>query len=195
MIETPTRIGMYLDEFIHKFDQDGPFELIDGEIVPKMPNVFGHTTVANRLSLFINMFTVPQKLGEAYIEGTVILPDALDRNWVKGSRIPDVLYVSQQRLTDYKAANPDWETRPLALIPDLVIEVVSPSDTYTEINKRVKRYLDDGVLMMWVFDPQGRTVVVHLPNTDQQTVLSGEAVLTGGAVIPGFEVSLKEIFG
>jgi Uma2 family endonuclease len=195
MTETLTRIGMSLEDFIRKFDQDGPFEILDGEIVPKMPNVFGHTTTANRIAFAINVFTIPQKLGEAFVEGTVIKPDSFDRNWVKGSRIPDVLYVSQERLNEYKDANPDWESRPLALIPDLVIEVVSPTDSYTETNKRVKRYLDDGVRLVWVMDPQERTIVIYVPNSAHQSTLSGEATLTGGEVIPGFEIALAEIFG
>jgi len=194
MTETLTRVGMSLEDFIRKFDEEGSFEILDGEIVPKMPNVFGHTTTANRIAFVINTFAIPKKLGEAFVEGTIIKPDSFDRNWVKGSRIPDVLYVSQERLNDYKDANPDWESRPLALIPDLVIEVVSPNDSYTETNKRVKRYLEDGVRLVWVFDPQERTIVIHVPNSDQQTTLSGEAKLTGGEVIPGFEIGLTEIF-
>ncbi len=194
MTETLTRIGMSLEDFINKFDEEGPFEILDGEIVPKMPNVFGHTEAANNIALFINIYALPKKLGKAYVEGTVIKPDSFDRNWVKGSRIPDVLYVSQERLNDYKDANPDWENRPLALIPDLVIEVVSPTDSYTEINQRVKRYLNDSVRLVWVMDPQERTIVIYVPNSDQQTTLSGEAKLTGGEVIPGFEVALTEIF-
>jgi Uma2 family endonuclease len=55
--------------------------------------------------------------------------------------------------------------------------------------------LDDGVRLVWVMDPQERTIVIYVPNSAHQSTLSGEATLTGGEVIPGFEIALAEIFG
>jgi Uma2 family endonuclease len=195
MTDTPVTIkGMSLEEFIRRSEQEGPFELIGGEIKPKMPTVFGHSEAANDLAFVINSYTLPRKLGKARVETTFIKPDDYDGNWVKGSRIPDVMYLTTERLEMYQQMTQDYKSKPLMIVPDLAIEIVSPNDSYTEINDKVARYLQDGVRLVWVIDPQVKTVTVHVPGTNQITLLSGEAVLTGGDVIPGFELKLTELF-
>ena len=59
-----TRIGMPLDEFIRRYDE-APFELIDGEIIPKMPTVSGHNQLAKRFFIALLPFE-QQRLGEVF---------------------------------------------------------------------------------------------------------------------------------
>ncbi len=182
---------MTLDEFIRRYDQEGPFEILDGEIVPKMPNVFGHSVVIKKV--FVALLPYEQQgYGEVFPETTFVLLDIAD--WVKGSRIPDLLFVSAGRLEAYRATRQDWQQKPLILVPDLVVEVVSPNDSYTEIGKRIVRYFEDGVRMVWVVDPQLKQVIVHVPDSDQQTKLSGNDVLTGGDVLLNFTLKLSDLF-
>lgn len=190
------KTGMSLQEFMQRWDEIGPFELINGEVVPVSPTkMFAHTTSANRLMYKINLFTLSSGIGEAFVEGTFITVPPTDPNWVKGSRIPDVMYISADRLSAYKQANPEWESHPLALVPDLVAEVISENDNYTEVMKKVAQYLRDGVRLLWLLEPETRTISVHRPGSKQVTILSGDDKLDGGDVIPGFEISLSEIFG
>jgi Uma2 family endonuclease len=58
----------------------------------------------------------------------------------------------------------------------------------------VKRYLNDGVKMVWVVDPQRREIAIHKPGSNQYTVLSGDAVLTAEDILPGFALKLSELF-
>ncbi|MBC7869484.1 MAG: Uma2 family endonuclease [Chitinophagaceae bacterium] len=108
--------------------------------------------------------------------------------------MPDVSFFAAERIAAYVAQTPEWKERPFALVPDMVVEVVSPNDHYSEIDEKVDVYLADGVRLIWVIDPQRRKATVHTPDSDQPLHLKGDAVLNGGDVIPGFEVLLPKLF-
>ena len=80
--------------------------------------------------------------------------------------------------------------------PDFVVEVVSPTDRYSEIATRVARYLNDGVRLVWVMDADSEppSVVVHMPGSDQPRRFTGNDVLSGGDVIPDFEIKVNDLF-
>jgi len=189
-----TKIGMSLDEFMEAA-QAQPFELINGERRIKLPNIFGHSKVIRLLFLLLYQFTQLKGEGEVYTETTFILPDRTDRNWVEGSRIPDLMVFTGQRIADYEAQNPDHNARPLALVPDLVIEVVSPNDKVSELDEKIDLYLLDGVRLIWVVDPQRRKATVYAPDMVQPHHLTVNGVLDGGDVLPGFTVKLVDVVG
>ena len=76
--------------------------------------------------------------------------------------------------------------------PDLVAEVVSPSDRATEVTGKALAWLDAGVSTVWVVDPENRTVTVY--RQDGVVVLRGGDVLDGGDVLPGFALPLEELW-
>lgn len=195
MTTTPTRVGMPLDEFIEAFNQQ-PFELIHGERVPKLPTgEYEHSDIIHIIFMAIVTFLAAHKLsGTARIETTFILPERQDANWVKGSRVPDMLFYAGNRLDDYLAGDPTRRKRPLALVPDLVVEVISPTDKYSEVNEKVQLYLLDGVRIVWVVDPQQRNVTIFTADNEQPTLLKGEAALDGADVLPDFRLPLDEVF-
>lgn len=182
------RIGMPMDAFIAA-QSEQPFELIDGERVPKMPTVSGHNEVAKRMFLALLPYE-QQGHGSVYFEATYVLTDS--PQWVKGSRIPDVMFVTTAKLTQFRQQTEDASSKPYILIPDLVIEVVSPTDSYSLIDERVTRYLNDGVSLIWVVDPQRKSVVVHTSAGQQR--LAQQDTLTGGDVLPGFTLAVSKIF-
>lgn len=187
--------ALSLDEFLRRYREEGPFEFVEGKVIPMTPTVFGHVAIANRLLLAISDYSLPKELGEAFTEAPFITSDPADPNWVKGARVPDLIYVEAGRLAAYKAGHPAWEDAPLALVPDLVVEIVSRNDRYSEIGAKVAGYLDDGVQTVWVVDPQRRTVAVHQRAADHHVILNDTQTLTGGEVIPGFEIPVARIFG
>jgi Uma2 family endonuclease len=128
--------------------------------------------------------------GEAFSEAPYVLVEA--KNWVKGSRVPEVMYCSAERLKAYREQVPDWKSKPLILVPDLVVEVVSANDRYTDIQSKVEVYQNDGVNLIWVIDPHRQKVIVHQGNL--QTILSVQDTLSGGEVVPGFEVPVADLF-
>jgi Uma2 family endonuclease len=185
-----TRIGLPMDEFIRRYDE-APFELIDGEIVPKMPTVSYHNRLSKRFFVAFLPFEA-QGLGEVFQEATYVLADSAQ--WVKNSRIPDVMFVSADKLAQFRRDVPDAHNKPYILVPDLVVEIVSPTDQYSEINRRVKRYLSDGVRLILIVDPDTREIAIHRQGSEQQTNLSGDAILTLEDVLPGFQMALQELF-
>jgi len=131
-----------------------------------------------------------KSLGEAYFEAAFVLTYQSD--WVTGSRVPDILFVHAERLAAYIAAHPNWEDMPLVLVPDLAVEVISTNDHYSDVDAKVDLYLDDGVETVWVVDPKQKTVTVR--GRDYYKKLKVGDVLTGGNVIPGFELAVEKIF-
>ncbi|MBC7809496.1 MAG: Uma2 family endonuclease [Burkholderiales bacterium] len=190
---TTTRIGMPLDEFNEAQNQQS-FELIEGERIPKLPNVFGHSKTIRALFRALDSFTHTNHLGEVFAETTFIKPENFDRFWVTGSRIPDMMFYSAERFANYEANTPQAEGNPLALVPDLVVEVISPSDKYSDIDKKVDIYLQDGVRLIWLLDFELRKAAVHAASRPQPLRLTGDAVLDGEDVIPGFQIVLSSLF-
>ena len=78
--------------------------------------------------------------------------------------------------------------------PDLIVEVVSPSDHYARIQKRVADYLEKEVRLIWVADPEDRSVTVYRPG-QRMVVLSENDALSGEDVLPGFSCKVAELFG
>jgi Uma2 family endonuclease len=188
-----TKIGMPMEEFIRLYDAEGPFELIDGERIPKMPNVAGHGEMVELLYQAIYLL----QLGKIIREMPFVL--SYTSNGVTGSRIPDLMYYVADRMNAYKEAHPDWRDKPYVLVPDLVIEVVSPTDNLSELEEKVNLYLLDGVRAVWVADRHKRRVSLHTLNTRDpfskiETHLKEGDTLSGGEIVPGFEIAVAKIF-
>jgi Uma2 family endonuclease len=192
-IQTKIVTGMSLEDFLESSSLH-PFELINGKQKLLMPTISIHSEIIRILFLALYLYAVETAAGEVFNETTFILPDPHNRNWVQGSRTPDVMLYSGTRLADYKAETPDWRKRPYALVPDLAIEVVSPTDRYSDIDEKIDVYLQDGVRLIWVIDPERRKVTIHAPDLENPLVLRGDANLTGGDLLPGFQIALATLF-
>jgi len=188
------KIGMPLDEFMEAVEAQ-PFELINGERRIKLPTVYRHSKVIKFLFRLLDAFVLKTLLGDVFAETTFIMPDKNDSNWVEGSRTPDLMVFSKGRIAAYEAQNPHGDDHPLALVPDLVIEVVSPTDKVVELDEKIDAYLLDRVRLIWVVDPQRRKATVYAPDMEQPLHLNVNGVLDGGDVLPGFTVKLVDIVG
>jgi Uma2 family endonuclease len=187
-----TKAGIAVDEFIRLYDEVGPFELIEGERIILHPPVFGHSHIGMLLTTALNTHGYVHQLGEAFHETAFVLTD--NPKWVKGSRVPDVLFIRRERLLAYKAAIPDWREKPLMLIPDLVVEIVSANDAEEEVDAKVARYLKDGVRVVWVIRLEQRSVMVHQTGNEPPLTFKIGDALTGGEVIPGFTIPVATLF-
>ena len=87
-----------------------------------------------------------------------------------------------------------WPMVPIPhLAPDLVVEVLSKSNTRPEMERKLKEYFEAGVRMVWMVDPKKRTVRVYTA-IDQSILLDERQSLDGGTILPGFVLSLKDVF-
>ena len=104
-------------------------------------------------------------------------------------REPDVAFFSADKIP----VNVDISGYPGA-IPDLVVEVTSPSDSRREVHDEAHMWLSHGVHLVWVVQPETRTVDVYRADGDAAT-LSAEDPLDGLGVLPGFTCALSTVFG
>ncbi len=111
-----------------------------------------------------------------------ILPD--------GSRKgPDAWWISEER---WNALPPEARTPPFAaIVPDFVVEIVSPSNRGPELADKVRRYLEGGARLIWVVNARNRTVAIYRPGVEPETLHDPE-LLDGGDVLPGFAFNVRE---
>jgi Uma2 family endonuclease len=185
--------GMSMGEFLERTRQR-PIKLSDGEIIEMSPTISWHSIVLDNARSILDAEITGKKLGRVFVETTYILPDATLKNWVKGSRVPDVMYYEHARFVAYLKANPDWKDYPFALIPDLVMEVLSPNDRYSDVMRDVNNYLSDGVKIILVLDADKQTVVMHTPNAAQALVLGRADMLNLHDLLPDFAIRVSAFF-
>ena len=171
-------------EDLWKIVADGSrYELSCGELVAMTPVGIRHLIVASKLDRLLGSYVEEKGLGVVGPEGGFYLrrnPDIV--------RAPDVAFISKARLD--KEGIPD---KFADFPPDLAIEVLSPDDTATEVQKKVEEYLTAGVPLVWIADPAIQRVTVYRSLQDIK-ILSADQYLDGGDVIAGFRIKVAEIF-
>ena len=159
------------------------YELVDGVLHMMSPAGRRHGRIAGRLFLRIGNHVERNDLGEAYAAETGFLirrnPDTV--------RAPDVSFVARKRLRDLTD-----QLGFLQLAPDLVAEVVSPSDRASAVEAKARDWLDAGVEVVLVVDPQTSTVRECRPESQNQVYSDGFVDLND--VLPGFQLDVADLF-
>ncbi len=160
----------------------GPCELVRGKLVKREYNPFQTALVATkvlrRLAEYVDehgagMVLPASGFQIAHDPDTVLAPDAA---FISAERVPN------DRIEGYFDG-----------APDLAVEVLSPTDRAGEVLAKVLDWLDAGCRAVWVVDPETRTVTVY--HSRKEIVVLGQTdELGGGEVVPGFAVSVAEIF-
>ncbi|HLY28435.1 MAG TPA: Uma2 family endonuclease [Aggregatilineales bacterium] len=157
-----------------------PYELVEGMVVKVAPAIDLHGIVAGNAFGFLWVFNREHHLGTVYAAetGFQLGPNTM--------RAPDVGFVRKERLNQiYNKFVP--------LAPDLAVEVVSPGDTASEVQKKVDIYLAAGTELVWVMYPDLKEVIVHRTGGESKRVLS-DGVLDGGEMLPGLKIPVAELF-
>ena len=81
----------------------------------------------------------------------------------------------------------------LRVVPDLVVEIIFPSDSHREVLAKVALYLELGVRLVWLADPEAKSVTVYRTGRDPQVLTVADA-LNGEDVLPGFTLPVSVIF-
>jgi Uma2 family endonuclease len=103
-------------------------------------------------------------------------------------RKPDVSFVRSDRLPGGRSPKGVFASR-----PDFAAEIVSPNDKVVELNEKLTDYKAAGIPLVWVLDPDAKTVQVRTPD-GAVAEFEGDAVLTGDPVLPGFSVRVADLF-
>jgi Uma2 family endonuclease len=191
MMSVQARIGMPMEDFIRLYDEQ-PFELINGERIRLMPTVAGHGEALKCLYLALATYEQARSTIVVYSELPFVLSDSPD--WVEGSRVPDLMAFTTERIRAYKTQTPLWQGKPFVLVPDLCAEVISPNDSYLDVAEKVERYLTDGVRRVWVINPRMKNVAVHAPSSKQVLKLDENDVLEDRDLLPGFALPVSKLF-
>jgi len=158
-------------------------ELVRGEIVTMPPPGFEHGLVQANLLAILRAYVRQMRSGRVVGESGVITER--DPDTVRG---PDIAFWSAERLPLDQCPSGYPEVP-----PDLVVEIVSPSDSVADVQQKVLEYLTHGVRMVWVVEPRTRSLTVYRGLQDV-AVLRGEDEVDGGEVLPGFRCPVKEVF-
>jgi Uma2 family endonuclease len=167
--------------------EDEPlYEIIDGQRVELPPMSILASRVASRLFAQLGHHLHGKALGEALVEMLVHLPLPVDRN-----RRPDLAFVSAERIAQAPAqpgSDNAWD-----VVPELLVEVVSPNDLAEEIMERLSEYWTAGAKLVWIVYPTQRLVYVY--ESLRQVRILGEAdELDGGSVLPDLRIPLAPLF-
>jgi Uma2 family endonuclease len=163
-------------------EEDRLCELIDGVLVEKVMG-FHESKLAGWIIHLLHQYLEGNDLGE------VTAPDGTMRLMPGLVRIPDVSFVSHERLAE--CSNPNAAIPDLA--PDLAVEVPSEGNTPGEMKRKLKEYFFCDVTVVWLVDPRRRTVQVSTA-PDQSALFTEGQELTGEPVLPGFRVPVARIF-
>ncbi len=159
-------------------------ELIRGELHETMSVGGRHGEIAAMLISELVAHVRPRRLGRvAGTDAGILLerdPDTV--------REPDIAFISAERLPLDVTVSVYYD-----VVPDLVVEIISPNDGQRAAHDRARMWLSYGVGVVWLIDPEARTVAVHRPGSPGVT-LSESDTLEGGPALPGFTCSVRNIF-
>ena len=157
-------------------------ELVDGVLVEK-PVGYVESRMAVALTFLLEDYLKGNNLG------VVLGPDATLRILPNQIRLPDVSFISWQRFPGGKQPNvpvPD-------IAPDLAVEVLSPSNTVPEMDRKLVDYFAAGVQLVWYIDPDAKTACSYT-GQDRCDRIDASGTLVGEPVLPGFRLGLGELF-
>ena len=169
--------------FLHLPPGEGDItsELIVGEVRPKVAPKFFHAKLTRAFLLLMGPWSVGQ--GEMCPEWAVIL-QRQNQDWVP---VPDLLYISYDRLPH------NWsEDEACPVPPELVIEIISRSQTFGQLATKAQDYLNAGVSRVWVVDSQAKTITVFYPAAPPKTYKIGHIIQD--ELLPHFNLSLEDLF-
>ena len=181
----PVKPKLLTAEDLLRLDSKGvKGELIRGEFRETMSVGVEHGQIVIKLGFLVGSVVIPNRLGRLIgSDAGVILerdPDTV--------REPDIAFISaarmplDERVTGYSE-----------VIPDIVVEIKSPSDSVAEVNDKARMWHDCGVPLVWAAYPETRTIDVHRAD-GSITTLREDDVLDGGEILPGFAVRVSDIF-
>lgn len=160
-------------------------ELVDGELLEREPMGQRADEVGSRIIYYLTGYSLTLLSGVVNgAHGSIqVFPD--DPNKV---RIPDVAFTRRDRMPGGEAF--EGHSR---VVPDLAVEVVSPNDKLGEFEAKMKDYQSAAIPLIWVVNPELRTVRVYTP-TGAGPLLHDGDTLRGGDILPGFECPVSAIF-
>lgn len=160
------------------------YELVKGELKRMPPTGTEHGGVTMELAAPLHRYVKLNKLGQVYAAETGFKLES-DPDTV---RAPDIAFVRAERIKATGRARGYGDGA-----PDLAVEVLSPGNTKREMAEKIEEYFAGGARLVWVVNPKSKTIAVYRSLTDVVT-LTEKDTLDGGEVVPGFQITVAELF-
>lgn len=177
---TPPRIT---GEKLFALGDIGPCELVEGEIIKMSPTGEKHGIVEINLGGELRTFVRLHKLGRVS-GGEVGIYTRRNPDSVRGA---DIVFISNERLA--QRGTSDF----MDVAPDLVVEIMSPDDRWNEVTRKLEEYLEIGVRLVWIVDPETDSIFAYRSMTDVRRFEKSE-MLIADDVLPGFTTPVEELF-
>jgi Uma2 family endonuclease len=162
----------------------GRCELVRGQIIHAAPTFRQHGRVESNFNHELRSFAEPRKLGKVLV-GEVGIYTGRDPDTIRGA---DVAFLSSERYARCRRKRGF-----LTVAPDLVVEVRSESESWADLEEKVREYLACGVRLVWVADP-GTTTVRAYRSLEDFREFGASDMLPGDDVLPGFSVPVSRLF-
>lgn len=159
---------------------DGLFELVHGEIVEKVPTQ-EHSVIATKISARLLVFVEDHNIKAHVAVEARFRPQESRHN----DRIPDVSVQFTEQ--------PPVSQGAVTGMPDLAVEIKSPTDSIGSIREKAAYYLENGCRMVWLIYPEQRIAEIYQPDEDIQILVMGDSI-SGGTILPDFSLALANIF-
>lgn len=173
-----------LEPTVELWGENESYEIVNDVRVENPPMGAREIRIANRLKRFVDLFDPEERFGTAEIEVRFVL-----RESPRLERQPDFSYVTFARCPlDRPMPEGSWN-----IVPDWVVEVISPGNAAADLVERVQQYFDAGVRLIWVVYPTARQIHIHMSPSSIR-VARFEETIDGGPVLPGFQLPLKSLF-
>ncbi|HZZ81948.1 MAG TPA: Uma2 family endonuclease [Gemmataceae bacterium] len=183
MLSKPMTADEFYD-FVNRLkNRDRHFELEDGEVVEEALPGELHCVVCGVAAALLVGYTRQVKSGHV-CSNNVGLVLSRDPDTVYG---PDIALFSG--IVRFKDLETSWPKR----LPKLIVEVLSPNDRQGKMQKRINKFLEKGVGMAWLLDPEEETLTIFLPNR-QPIVLEGDEEVAGLKALPEFRCKVADFF-
>lgn len=188
MIATTPKSTISLEEFLALPDDGVDRELIRGEIRENGMTLRNHRHGRSESLIAYELVDWIKKQNEP--PGIVVTGDTgflltRDPETFVG---PDVAFVSAETAKKTSQESIFFESPPV-----LAVEILSPSNDVESIHEKIRLYLESGVKLVWIVDPEFRTVVVHRPDA-QPTMFNAEQEITAEPFLPGFRAQIVKFF-
>ena len=175
---------MTADDLFDLPDDGFRYELIKGELKKMSPAGQTHGKYSSRINISLGGHVMMNRLGETYIADTGFVLES-DPDHV---RAPDAAFISNERLDEIGETD-----RFVQGAPDVAIEVISPSDRYTEVEEKVGDWLSAGCRAVIVVNPRRKSVNVHRSPTEVVTLTESDTLQIDD-VVPGWRMPVRNIF-
>ena len=176
-----TQIKLSLDEFLSSPLANENYEYFNGELIQKMSPKFSHSRVTGQLFILLEDWS--KEKGEVGIEWCIRLK-CNGKDWCP---IPDLLYISYEKL-----GNIELQDDACPIPPELVIEIISPDQSFSDLSEKAEAYLKAGVNRVWLIDTKAKKITIFYPDSPPKTK-QGEDSLADD-LLPKLNLTPQQIF-